>query len=134
MKLCNDNGIEPSAKPQTKCIPIRFGGGDDGTNTLSVKDYYRIRIYYAILDTIITSINYKFDENIIGIVILMEKLFLYKELLNENELHQLTKFYSIDYDDLKTEQRLYKNDMSDKKMNLSGATELFLANNFHIAL
>jgi len=34
-----------------------------------------INIYYAILDIIITSINSKFDENVIGIVILMEKLF-----------------------------------------------------------
>jgi hypothetical protein len=64
----------------------------------------------------------------------MEKLFLYKEFLNEDELHELTQFYSVNYDDLKVEQRLYKNQMNNKKMNLSEVTELFLENNFHIAL
>jgi hypothetical protein len=78
--------------------------------------------------------NYKLDENIIGVVVLMEKLFLYKEFLNEDELHELTQFYSINYDDLKAEQRLYKNQMNNKKMNFSEVTELFLENNFHIAL
>jgi hypothetical protein len=58
----------------------------------------------------------------------------YKEFLNEYELHELTPFYSINYDDLKAEQRLYKNQMNHMKMNLSEVTELFLENNFHIAL
>lgn len=49
----------------------------------------------------------------------MEKLFLYIEFLNEDGRHELTQFYSINYDDLKAEQRLYKNQMNDKKMNLS---------------
>ncbi len=106
MKLCNDNGIEPPVKPRAKRVPVRFGGGDDGTAELNIKDYYRIKIYYVILDNIITSINHRFYENIIEIVVLMEKLFLYKEFLNEDELHELTQFYSINYDDLKAEQRL----------------------------
>ena len=134
LKLCNDNGIEPPAKTRVKHVPIRFGGGNDGTSSLSVKDYYRINIYYVILDTIITSINHKFDENMIGIVVLMEKLFLSKELLNEDELRELTQFYCINFDDIKAEQRLYKNQINNKKMNLSEATEFFLKNNFHIAL
>jgi hypothetical protein len=79
-----------------------------------VKDYYRINIYYVILDTIITSINNKFDENVIDVVILMEKLFLSKELLNENELRDLSQYYSIHYDDLNAEQRLYKTRMNDQ--------------------
>ncbi|CAF3939864.1 unnamed protein product [Rotaria sordida] len=73
LKLCNDNGIEPPEKPRTKRIPVRFGGSDDGTAGLYVKDYYRIKIYYVILDNIITSINHKFDENILGVVVLMGK-------------------------------------------------------------
>jgi hypothetical protein len=66
------------------------------------------------LDTVIASINNKFDENIIGIVVLMEKLFLSKELLNKNELEDLTQYCST-YDDLKAEQRLYKTKMNDQK-------------------
>lgn len=134
MKLCSDNGIEPPEKSRTKRIPARFGGGDDGAAGLIVKDYYRIKIYYVILDNIITSINHKFDENILGVVVLMEKLFLYKRFLNDDELHELTQFYSINYDNLKGEQQIYKNQMKDKKTSLSEVTELFLENNFHIAL
>ncbi len=37
-------------------------------------------------------------------IILMEKLCLSKELLNENELRDLSQHYSISYDDLKSEQ------------------------------
>jgi len=64
----------------------------------------------------------------------MEKVFLYKEFLNEDELHELQQFYSIDYDDLKVEQRPDRNPMNNKKMNSSEVTELFLEKNFHIAL
>jgi len=63
-----------------------------------------------------------------------KRIKIYKEFLNEYELHELTQFYSINYDDLKAEQRLYKNQMNHKKMNLSEVMELFLENNFHIAL
>jgi hypothetical protein len=133
LKLCDDNGIERLTKIRQKQLPVRLGGVGCATTTLSVKDYYRINIYYVILDTIITSINNKFDENVIGIVLLMEKLFLSKELLNENELQDLTQYYSINYDDLKAEQRLYKTKMNDDKMNLSEATKFILENNFHVA-
>ncbi len=34
----------------------------------------------------------------------MEKLCLSKELLNENELRDLSQYYSIIYDDLKSKQ------------------------------
>jgi hypothetical protein len=43
----------------------------------------------------------------------MEKLFLSKELFNENELQNLIQHYSINYDDLKAEQRFYKTKMND---------------------
>jgi hypothetical protein len=63
-----------------------------------------------------------------------KRIKIYKEFLNEYELHELTQFYSINYDDLKAEQRLYKNQMNHTKMNLSEVTKLFLENNFHITL
>jgi hypothetical protein len=37
-------------------------------------------------------------------IILLEKLCLSKQLLNENELRDLSQHYSISYDDLKSEQ------------------------------
>ncbi len=45
------------------------------------------------------------EKNINSIdIISMEKLCLSKELLNENELRDLSRHYSISYDDLKSEQ------------------------------
>ncbi len=45
------------------------------------------------------------EKNINGVyIILMGKLRLSKELLNENELRDLSQHYSIIYDDLKSEQ------------------------------
>jgi hypothetical protein len=54
-------------------------------------------------------------------------------LLNENELRDLSQYYSIIYDDLKSKQWLYKSKIDDQKLNLSQATKFILENNFHIA-
>jgi hypothetical protein len=66
-------------------------------------------------------------------IILMEKLCLSKELLNENELRDLSQHYSISYDDLKSEQCLCKSKIDGQKINLSQATKFILENNFYIA-
>ena len=42
-------------------------------------------------DSIIISIENRFDENMISLILLIEKLFLTKELFNEKELKQLSK-------------------------------------------
>ena len=133
LKLSDENGIEPPRPIRKKTISIRLGGGIDATTILSVKDYYRINTYYMTLDTIITSINNRFDENTIGIVVLMEKLFLTKDLLSDDEVKNLSKTYLVSYDDLKAEQQLYKNKMHNQKINIADATKYILDNNFHIA-
>ena len=42
------------------------------------------------------------------VIVLCEKLFLTKVLLNDNELKQIVNFYNVNYDDLRSEQRMYK--------------------------
>jgi len=64
----------------------------------------------------------------------MEKLFLTKEFLNENELKQLSKQYSISYDDLKGEQRLYKTKMTNQQATMEETTTFILKNHFNVAL
>jgi hypothetical protein len=74
------------------------------------------------------------EKNINSIyIILMQKLCLSKELLNENEFRDFSQHYSISYDDLKSEQWLYKSKIDDQKMNLSQATKFILEDNFHKA-
>jgi hypothetical protein len=63
----------------------------------------------------------------------MEKRCLSEELLDENELRDLSQHYSISNDDWKSEQWLYKSKIDDEKMDLSQATKFIQENNFHIA-
>ncbi len=103
---------------------------------MNIKDHYRINTYYAVLDTIITSIENRFDENMINDILLMEKLFLTKTLLNENELKQLSKQYSLSYDDLRGEQRLYKTKLptSTSQATLSEIRSFILENHLNVCL
>ncbi len=101
---------------------------------LTIKDRYRINTYYAVLDAIIVSIENRFDENMIGDILLMEKLFLTKELLDESELKQLSKQYSLSFDDLRGEQRLYKTTMTNQHANMDEVTAFILSNHLNVVL
>lgn len=99
---------------------------------MNIKDHYRINTYYAVLDTIITSIKNRFDENMINDILLMEKLFLTNTMLDENELKQLSKQYLLNYDDLRGEQRLYKAKLStsiDQSQPTVSEVRLFILKN-----
>ena len=69
-------------------------------------------------------------------VLLMEKLFLTNELLNDTELKQLSKQYSLNYDDLKGEQRLYKTKMTNlsSQETMVEITSFILKNHLNVAL
>jgi len=99
-----------------------------------VKDQYRVNTYYAVLDSITNSIENRFDENMIGIVLVIEKLFLTNERLSENELRELSDHYSLSYDDLRGEQRLYKSRMTESQQTMEEATKFILNNYLHISL
>ncbi|CAF1263003.1 unnamed protein product [Rotaria sp. Silwood1] len=85
-------------------------------------------------DTIITFIENRFDENMIDDILLMEKLFLTKVLLNENELKQLSKQYSLSYDDLRGEQRLYKAKLPTSQATLPEIRSSILENHLNVCL
>ncbi|CAF4905124.1 unnamed protein product [Rotaria sp. Silwood1] len=85
-------------------------------------------------DTIITFIENRFDENMIDDILLMEKLFLTKVLLNENELKQLSKQYSLSYDDLRGEQRLYKAKLLTSQATLPEIRSSILENHLNVCL
>jgi hypothetical protein len=135
MNVCKVNNIdEPSGRRKRK-IPARFGGGDVVSTTLSIKDSYRINSFDAVLDVIILSIKQRFDENNIKVIILCEKLFLTNVFLNDDELKYIVHFYNMDYDQLRSEQRLYKVALGKTNQNtLTLATKFFVENNFHLVL
>ena len=66
---------------------------------------------------------------------LCEKLFLTSVLLNDDDLKQIVHFYSMNYDGLRSEQRMYKVALGDKnQLTLALATKFFLENSFHQSL
>ncbi|CAF5031322.1 unnamed protein product, partial [Rotaria sp. Silwood1] len=67
-------------------------------------------------------------------ILLMEKLFLTKVLLNENELKQLSKQYSLSYDDLRGEQRLYKAKLPTSQATLPEIRSSILENHLNVCL
>ncbi|CAF4889457.1 unnamed protein product, partial [Rotaria sp. Silwood1] len=81
-----------------------------------------------------TFIENRFDENMIDDILLMEKLFLTKVLLNENELKQLSKQYSLSYDDLRGEQRLYKAKLLTSQATLPEIRSSILENHLNVCL
>ena len=60
------------------------------------------------------SIKKRFNENKIHVIVFSEKLFLTNVLLNDDELKQIVHFYSMSYDGLKSEQRMYKIALGDR--------------------
>ena len=80
--------VIPKASPTTS----GSGGDINPTNLTIVEDRYRDNSFYAVLDTIITSIKERFDENYLA-MILCEKLFLTKIFLVEDELRSIAQFY-----------------------------------------
>ncbi|CAF1660887.1 unnamed protein product [Adineta ricciae] len=114
MSVCDAKNIDEPCERRKRKVPARFGGGDVLSTTLSVKDSYRIYSFDAVVDVIISSIKQRFDKNNIHIVILCEKLFLTNVFLDDAELTQIVKFYNVNYDDLRTEQRLYKVALGEK--------------------
>jgi len=135
MVICTMNNIDEPDEHRKRKIPARLGGGDVVSTTLSVKDNYRINSFYAVLDVIIMSIKERFNENQIHVIVLCEKLFLTNVLLNDDELKRIVHFYSMNYDGLRSEQRMYKVALGDKnQLTLALATKFFLENSFHQSL
>ncbi|CAF0940276.1 unnamed protein product [Adineta steineri] len=135
MKICVANDIDEPCERRKRKVPLRYGGGDTNPVNSTVQDEYRVNSFYAVLDIIVTSIKERFDENYLHIIVLCEKLFLHKVFLVEDELKEIARFYNINYDDLRTEQRLYKIAFDEKQQwNLTAATKLFMQHNFHLSL
>ncbi|CAF3343574.1 unnamed protein product [Rotaria sp. Silwood2] len=135
LNICVINDSDEPSERRRRKIPERLGGGDVVATTLCVKDSYLVNSFYAVLDAIILSIKERFNENSINVIVLCEKLFLTKFFFNDYQLKQIFYFYNMNYDDLRTEQRMYQVALGEKnQLTLTLATQFFLENNFHLSL
>jgi len=56
MKLAGKYQVEHPKLKRKKSIPLKLGGGETQSNSILVKDNYRITIYFKVLDVIIQEI------------------------------------------------------------------------------
>lgn len=49
-------------------MPMRLGGGGHQPQEIQIKDYYRINIYFSVLDIIMKEIKNRFQENLLEIL------------------------------------------------------------------
>ncbi|KAE9543892.1 hypothetical protein AGLY_001870 [Aphis glycines] len=60
----------------SKKNPAKLGGGSKQPENTSVKDHYKVNIYYAVLDNIINDMNVRFEENDLHILNCMQDILL----------------------------------------------------------
>ncbi|CAF3659800.1 unnamed protein product [Rotaria sp. Silwood1] len=87
--LCDINNIDGPCERRKRKVSIRLGDGDVVSTALAIKDSYRINSFYAVLDVIRLSIKERFNENNIN-------------------------FYGMNYEQLRTEQRMYNVTLGEK--------------------
>ncbi|XP_060855528.1 zinc finger MYM-type protein 1-like [Metopolophium dirhodum] len=89
--------------PRKRSLPVKkIGGGSIHPEFTDVKDFYRIEMYYLILDTITQAIKDKFNENDLKILNSINNI-----LVNENpdlsDIQEVSAVYRFDVNELKSE-------------------------------
>jgi len=95
-----------------KVVPVKLGGGLKQPQNLSIKDHYKINIYFKVLGMIINYMNARFKENDIHILNSMQDIIL-DESIKSTSFQDISKMYGFNEDGLKSEtmifNRMYKN-------------------------
>jgi len=106
MEMIKTNNIDPPKIPRKKNVPYKLGGGEKGPQTLNLKDYYRIEIYYPVLDIIIREMQQRFQENQLDILNGLKEI-----IVNDNPPHEALNIvcntYNFDLKHLNTEIEVY---------------------------
>ncbi|VVC40456.1 Hypothetical protein CINCED_3A013105 [Cinara cedri] len=63
IKVTKENNITPPKLPTNRNTPQKYGEDENGFQNFPVEHYYRINIYYTVLDIIIREIEVRFKEN-----------------------------------------------------------------------
>lgn len=59
--------------PRSRQIPQRIGGGNARAEYSSVQDYYRVEVYYSVLDLVIQQMKHRFEEKDLDLLQSVEK-------------------------------------------------------------
>lgn len=50
IKITEENNVASPKLPRKRNIPLKFGGGENGPQNVEFEHYYRINIYFTVLD------------------------------------------------------------------------------------
>lgn len=105
--LVKNNGFLPPKLPRNRKISYKkLGGGHVFPEFHDEKSYYRISIYFPVLDIVMKEIKDRFNENDLSILnSLMETLT--NESPSQSSIQEVCKFYGPNEDDLTAELKIF---------------------------
>lgn len=113
--------VEHPKLKRKKSIPLKLGGGETQSNSILVKDNYRITIYFKVLDVIIQEMENRFKENQMDIISGLSEIFMSEEP-TEDLLKLVSDTYNFNTHDLKTELEIF-NRMFNQKYDITSISE-----------
>jgi len=72
----------------------------------SVQDYYRVEVYYSVLDLVIQQMKHRFEEKDLDLLQSVEKAVVKQD---QQSVAKVCEVYGLDPDDLEAELRLFHN-------------------------
>jgi len=104
-QLASKEFISPPIIPKIRTTPSRLGGGETLISR-DVASYFKINIYFLVLDIIINDIKTKFAENNLKILNALQNCLSTRKNRDEDIL-EVCNTYNINFDDLKAELMLF---------------------------
>lgn len=105
--LVKNNGFLPPKFPRNRKISHKkLGGGHVFPEFHDEKSYYRISIYFPVLDIVMKEINDRFNENDLSILNSLMETLTY-ESPSQSSIQEVCKFYELNEDDLAAELKIF---------------------------
>lgn len=128
--------LEEAKLPRERKIPMKIGGGRSQQNSINIKDYYLINIFYVVLDIIIVDIEERFKENNLTLLNSMNDV-LTSDLPDVASYNLLSNTYDINNSELQSEvnifNRMFKQSQNDvKETALNCRISYILSNNIQV--
>lgn len=116
--------VEDAILPRTRKAPRRLENSEVHIFQTS-KDYYR-KVYFEILDTVITSLEDRFNSETMNFLNLCENFVIGEN--NNNDLSEIKKFYKedFDYDRLRTHRDMFLDIARQENLKLTNLKEVVI--------
>lgn len=104
-QFATNENIQLPDIPRKRKIPSRLGGGEV-TTINNISSYFKVNIYFPVLDIIISDIKTKFEENNIKTLNALQSCLINRNCSDQNIL-EVCNTYGIIIDEFKAELKLF---------------------------